>query len=126
MGSCETPRLTVRLVLDVDGAGHVAAYGARVDEHLAVVLAPAPAAALVPAIAAAHDLTAREVDVLRLLLHGRSDRAIAAELVITPETAREHTGGVLRKLGLGRRAELPARLVPFYVDAGAPARSGGA
>ena len=97
MGSCETPRLTVRLVLDVDGAGHVAAYGARVDEHLAVVLAPAPAAALVPAIAAAHDLT-----------------------------AREHTGRVLRKLGLGRRAELPARLVPFYVDAGAPARSGGA
>ena len=49
-------------------------------------------------------LTAREVDVLRLLAGGLSSRQIAAELVITPKTARNHTEHIYLKIGTSSRA----------------------
>jgi HD-GYP domain-containing protein (c-di-GMP phosphodiesterase class II) len=49
-------------------------------------------------------LTAREVDVLRLLARGLSSRQIAAELVITPKTARNHTEHIYTKIGTSSRA----------------------
>jgi HD-GYP domain-containing protein (c-di-GMP phosphodiesterase class II) len=48
-------------------------------------------------------LTAREVEVLRLLVRGRSAREIAAELVIAPKTARNHTEHIYAKLGVSNR-----------------------
>ncbi len=48
-------------------------------------------------------LTAREVDVLRLLVQGRSAREIATDLVISPKTARNHTEHIYAKLGVSNR-----------------------
>ena len=49
-------------------------------------------------------LTAREVDVLRLLARGLSSKEIAARLVISPKTARNHIEHIYVKIGASNRA----------------------
>ena len=66
----------------------------------------------VPAAAApgmVERLTARELEVLGLLAAGRSNQAIAAELVITLDTVKKHVTHVLGKLGATNRTEAVAR-----------------
>jgi len=50
-------------------------------------------------------LTVRQVDVLRLLADGLSNKQIAAELCLSPGTIERHLATVYRKLGLGGRVE---------------------
>ncbi|MET8427923.1 LuxR C-terminal-related transcriptional regulator [Nocardia sp. NPDC004860] len=54
-------------------------------------------------------LTGREIEVLRLILTGASNSAIADELVITVDTVKSHVKRVLRKLGATNRGELIAK-----------------
>jgi DNA-binding NarL/FixJ family response regulator len=49
-------------------------------------------------------LTSREVEVVRLLATGVTNRAIAAELFISERTVATHVGSILRKLSLPSRA----------------------
>lgn len=49
-------------------------------------------------------LTAREVEILRLLAWGRSNREIAAELVISPKTVGNHVEHIYAKIGASNRA----------------------
>jgi non-specific serine/threonine protein kinase len=56
-------------------------------------------------------LTARELDVLRLLVAGRSDREIGAALFISPRTASKHVASILAKLAVGTRGEAAVRAV---------------
>ena len=49
-------------------------------------------------------LTAREVDVLRLLAQGLSSRQIASRLVIAPKTVRNHVEHIYAKIGASSRA----------------------
>jgi DNA-binding CsgD family transcriptional regulator len=49
-------------------------------------------------------LTPRELDVLRSLAQGRTNKAIAAELGITSKTVMHHVATIFRKLGVERRA----------------------
>ena len=44
-------------------------------------------------------LTAREVDVLRLVARGLSSKEIAARLVISPKTVRNHIEHIYTKIG---------------------------
>jgi NarL family two-component system response regulator LiaR len=53
----------------------------------------------------AEPLTGREVDVLRLVAQGRSNRDIAEELVITEMTVRTHVSNILSKLHLASRTQ---------------------
>jgi len=55
------------------------------------------------AVAAPHGLSARELEVLRLLARGKSNREIAAELVISEHTVARHVQNIFRKLGVGSR-----------------------
>jgi DNA-binding CsgD family transcriptional regulator len=54
-------------------------------------------------------LTGRELEVLRLVVAGRSNREIAAELVISPKTASVHVSNILGKLGAASRGEAAAK-----------------
>jgi DNA-binding CsgD family transcriptional regulator len=49
-------------------------------------------------------LTPREVEVLRLLARGLSNKQIGAELVISPKTARNHIDHIYAKVGTSTRA----------------------
>ena len=53
-------------------------------------------------------MTSRELDVLRLLAAGRTNRQIGAELFISPRTAGVHVSHILAKLGLASRGEAAA------------------
>lgn len=50
-------------------------------------------------------LTARELEVLRLLARGMSNRAIGRALFISETTAKFHVANIMRKLEVTRRAE---------------------
>ena len=50
-------------------------------------------------------LTRRELDVLRLLADGQSNKAIAEALVISDGTVKFHVNSILRKLRVANRAE---------------------
>ena len=50
-------------------------------------------------------LTSRELEVLRLVGEGRSNKEIAAELLISERTARTHVSNILGKLGLSSRTQ---------------------
>lgn len=54
---------------------------------------------------AAGLLSRREIDVLRLVGEGLSNREIAARLFISPKTAEHHLGRVYAKLGVAGRTE---------------------
>ena len=55
--------------------------------------------------AAPFGLTARELEVLRLVAAGRSNQQIATELFISPKTASVHVSNILGKLGVTNRVE---------------------
>jgi DNA-binding CsgD family transcriptional regulator len=54
-------------------------------------------------------LTRRELDVLRLLVQGASNRDLATELVLSAGTVKFHVNSILRKLGAANRAQAVAR-----------------
>lgn len=53
-------------------------------------------------------LTRREHEILRLLAAGRTNAAIADELVVTVNTVKSHVKHIMRKLGAANRAEAAA------------------
>jgi DNA-binding CsgD family transcriptional regulator len=57
---------------------------------------------------ATHGLTARELQVLRLVAAGKSNREIAAELVISHHTVRRHVQNIFSKVGVSSRAAATA------------------
>jgi DNA-binding NarL/FixJ family response regulator len=79
-----------------------AALGAVPD--LARVDALAPGAGP----ADAHGLTARELEVLRLVAAGKSNREIASMLVISEHTVARHLQNIFAKLGLSSRTAASA------------------
>lgn len=61
-------------------------------------------------------VTSREVDVLRLVVAGRTNREIARSLVLSPKTVEKHVASLLLKTGLPDRVRLRAR----FADSGRP------
>jgi DNA-binding NarL/FixJ family response regulator len=77
-------------------------------------LGAAPDVAAVDALArtwstpAPGGLTARELEVLRLVASGRTNRAIASDLVLSEKTVARHVANIFTKLGLSSRAAATA------------------
>ena len=57
-----------------------------------------------PEHASAGPLTSRELDVLRLVARGLSNRQVAAQLVVSERTVHAHLRTTYRKLGVGSRS----------------------
>ncbi len=55
-----------------------------------------------------HGLTTREIEVLRLVAAGESNRAIAAELVISEHTVARHLQNIYAKLDVSSRTAASA------------------
>jgi NarL family two-component system response regulator LiaR len=77
-------------------------------------LSPEVAQALVHATQSptpGQDLTARERDVLALMVKGLNNRQIAERLVVSPSTVKSHVSHILAKLGVASRTEAAALAV---------------
>ena len=53
-------------------------------------------------------LTRREIEILHLVVRGKANKEIAADLYISPLTVRTHLEHVYQKLGVGSRTEAAA------------------
>jgi DNA-binding CsgD family transcriptional regulator len=78
----------------------------------------------IPAERTLAGLTPREVEVLRLLVEGRSNRQIAEQLFISAKTASVHVTNILAKLGVHSRLEAAATARRLGLDQ--PAQEGAA
>jgi DNA-binding CsgD family transcriptional regulator len=66
-------------------------------------------------------LTRRQIEVLRKLAQGMTNRDIAEELVLSPRTVEMHVANVLNKLGCNNRAEAVGRAAELgLLDEGGP------
>jgi DNA-binding NarL/FixJ family response regulator len=73
-----------------------------------VQLSPPVAARLIREVPAPQDpepLTEREIEVLQQLAQGKSNKEIAATLVIAEKTVRTHVSNILGKLGVASRTQ---------------------
>ena len=59
-------------------------------------------------VRARPDLSEREIEVLRRVADGRSNREIGTELGLSALTVKSHLARISRKLGTGDRAQLVA------------------
>jgi LuxR family maltose regulon positive regulatory protein len=56
-----------------------------------------------------ESLTPREREVLELIAAGLTNREVAEQLVVSPETVKKHSGNIYGKLGVSNRTEAVAR-----------------
>jgi DNA-binding CsgD family transcriptional regulator len=91
LGDDETATLELDAARAAFAQLEAAPDAARVDAHLA------------PARSSPHGLTSRELDVLRLVASGRSNKQIAGELVISEHTVARHMQNIFTKLDVTSR-----------------------
>lgn len=63
-----------------------------------------------------HDLSEREMQVLKLVAEGKSNAEIGRELHLSPTTVRNHVSTILGKLGLANRIEAAIYAVRNHID----------
>ena len=74
----------------------------------------------VPGELRALGVTGREVEVLRLLGEGRSNREIGERLYLSPRTVERHVANLTAKVGVERRSELVAFAARSLIGGGQP------
>ena len=96
-------RRRVAALLHADG--EVALVGAAEDADLVLSERVVRAAAPATEASSGAALSARELEVLRLVARGLGNKEIAAELGITTHTVKYHLAALLEKLGVRSRTE---------------------
>jgi non-specific serine/threonine protein kinase len=81
-----------------------------IEELSAEMLAPATPVAT-PARSEPSVLTPRETEVARLLVDGKTNPEIAADLFISERTVQSHVANIMAKLGVKSRTAVAARVV---------------
>lgn len=66
----------------------------------------------IASIARRHGVTGRELDVMRHMLSGSTNRDIATSLLISESTVKKHVNAVYRKFGIGNRMQLAHLVLP--------------
>ena len=102
--------LACRLLGDRDAAEMELDAACWIFAHLGAATDLARVEALRPgeSPAAAHRLSVRELEVLRLVAAGKSNRTIAAELFISERTVERHMSNIFAKLNVSSRAAATA------------------
>lgn len=57
-----------------------------------------------------YELSAREQEIVELVIAGKTNKEIAAQLVLSERTVESHVGSIFAKLAIGSRRELAERL----------------
>jgi DNA-binding NarL/FixJ family response regulator len=81
----------------------------RLRPYLGAIVGRAQGRALALHLRSVFALTRREAEVLALVVRGRSNRAIAATLFLSPATVRKHLEHLYSKLGVKTRTEAANR-----------------
>lgn len=68
-----------------------------------------------------YGITAREGEIVRLLIEGRTNEEIAGRLFISNHTVKNHVHNVYQKLGIGNRVQLVQRFRSALEESGPPA-----
>jgi DNA-binding CsgD family transcriptional regulator len=107
-GQCDHVRETLRNAETImDNLASAEIELARQDDERSLVNAAATAAALGDEPSALDELlTRREREVVKMIVNGHSNGAIAERLLISEGTVKSHVGQILRKLGAVNRSEL--------------------
>jgi ATP/maltotriose-dependent transcriptional regulator MalT len=86
-----------------DDVGEILPYvGSLLERHIARVASPGT---LKPPARPSSYLSERERNILQLISQGLSNKRIAKELAIAPETVKSHVKHIFAKLAVGTRAE---------------------
>ena len=88
--------------------GRGMSYAEAIGEAMAITTAAGEPAAPIPRQETSLALSPRELEVVRLLAQGCSDKEIAASLYIGVRTVQTHIANVFAKLGVNGRAEAAA------------------
>ena len=83
-----------------DAIRRVASGGSVVDPEVAAVLVGRRRGT-----GAIDALSARELEILRLMAEGRSNTGICERLVLSPRTVESHVSAIMRKLGLDEQPD---------------------
>ena len=78
--------------------------------QVALVLEPAKASEVAPLVVQAYSLTAREVEVTRLVARGLGTDEIAGRLYLSSHTVRDHLKAIFEKTDVSSRGELTSKL----------------
>jgi DNA-binding NarL/FixJ family response regulator len=103
---CVSVALACRALGDADSASLELEAARTVFDRLGAAPDLARVDALLPPAPARHagGLTPRELQVLRLVAAGKTNRAIAAELLLSEKTVERHVSSILTKLDVSSRA----------------------
>ena len=83
----------------------VLAGGTYLPREIMSAPAPVPAAPRAASVPAGLDLTPRQLDVLRLVIAGKSNKVICRELQLAEGTVKSHVAAVFRVLGVSSRVQ---------------------
>jgi len=89
----------------VKGMSHEALVDALRKVHAGIRFLPAPVVRSLAARTPNSELTLREREVLALIVHGKSNKEIAASLGITEATVKCHVSVILNRLGVNDRTQ---------------------